>query len=180
MNDHHFEQELRALSPTPPSRSLEQRIAAELAPALSSYESPVKPGWLEWLISRLAWSALGAAVALAVSGFFSPADPTSLTRPVAAKTEAPESPPTVIHRTAEILNASDEGLTDDGEQGLARQVRLTSVERRTWVEASGVNQILIPQNYAPSHTRSTRRVIQPIAQREAKNALKRSRHAWSV
>ncbi len=142
MNDHNFEQELRVISPTSPSHGLEQRIAAELAPSLSGHRDPVKVGWMEWLISRLAWSALGAAVALAVSGFFSPAVPTTPALPTVAKTKAADAPPTIIQRTAEILNASDEGITEDGEQGLARQVRLTSVERRTWVEASGAEMIV--------------------------------------
>ena len=45
-------------------------------------------------------------------------------------------------RSAEILNANDEGLTVDRDQGVARLVRLSSIERRAWVDATGAEMIV--------------------------------------
>jgi hypothetical protein len=36
-----------------------------------------------------------------------------------------------------VVEANDEGIMDEGENGISRRVRVSSVERRSWTEANG-------------------------------------------
>lgn len=153
MNDTEFEKLLRAIKPAEPGAAFEKRIAFELSANEPGVQNPTAEGWLSWLISRLGWAALGAATALIISAALR--TETTAPQPLGT-TSTPTSIPTYIQRSAEILNADDEGITLDGEQGMARQVRLTSIERSAWVDATGAEMlvevpreelVLIPVSY---------------------------------
>jgi hypothetical protein len=48
--------------------------------------------------------------------------------------------------SGDLLEANDEGLVDGGAAGIARRVRYTSVERRSWTDANGaVTLVEIPR-----------------------------------
>lgn len=153
MNDTEFEKLLRAIKPAEPGAAFERQIAFELSASEPKVENPTTEGWLSWLVSRLGWAALGATTALTISAVLR--TETTAPQPLGTTSTSP-SMPTFIQRSAEILNANDEGITLDGEQGMARQVRFTSIERSAWVDATGAEMlvevpreelVLIPVSY---------------------------------
>ena len=139
MNDIEFEHQLRAIKPATPSAAFDKRIAAELALPAGGFVQRAESGWVSWFFPRLGWSALGAAVTLAISAFARTDAPVPA---IAISIQPAVAVPTFVQRSAEILNASDEGITRDGELGIARQVRLTSIERSAWVDATGAEMLV--------------------------------------
>ncbi|MEK0450456.1 MAG: hypothetical protein RL088_2724 [Verrucomicrobiota bacterium] len=137
MKDSELESQLLSLRPVEPSPTLEQRIARDLAghapaPATGSLRRE-GGGWARWIFSRLAWAASGAVAALVISH----ATSGGTTAPVRNGNSSNATGPLVVQETSEVLNMNNEGLTVDAEHGLARVVRLTSIERRSWVDATG-------------------------------------------
>jgi len=137
MKDSELETQLRSLRPVEPSPTLEQRIARDLAehaptPAADTLHRE-GDGWTRWIFSRLAWAASGAVAALVVSHALSG----GTTAPVRNGNSSNATGPLVVQESSEVLNMNTEGLTVDAEHGLARVVRLTSIERRSWVDATG-------------------------------------------
>ena len=135
MNNTDFENQLRALRPVAPSQALERRIAAELSTPSSGLVKMERESWFGWLFPRLGWATAGAVVALGITAI-TRTEPAAITVPIAS------APAVVEQRSAEILNANDEGLTVDRDQGVARLVRLSSIERRAWVDATGAEMIV--------------------------------------
>ena len=135
MNNTDFENQLRALRPVAPSDALERRIAAELSTPSSGLVKRGRESWFGWLFPRLGWATAGAVVALGITAI-TRTEPAAITAPPAS------APAVVEQRSAEILNANDEGLTVDRDQGVARLVRLSSIERRAWVDATGAEMIV--------------------------------------
>lgn len=166
MNESDFEQELRGLKPIRPSRELESKIARELAPvaATRSWSTSERRTLLERLLPALGWSVLGAAAAvvamlsmnLANGGLQAKLPTGNSTEPTTkVATPAPSNPivaqtgiPAVATNstvTGDVLEANDEGLFD-GAVGIARRVRYSSMERRSWQDASGaVTLVEVPR-----------------------------------
>lgn len=156
MNDSELETQLRSLRPVEPSPTLEQRIAGELAghapaPTAGTLHRE-QGGWARWMFSRLAWAASGAVAALVISH----PTPDRTNGSTNNSTAAVASGPLVVQESSEVLNMNNEGLTIDAEHGVARVVRLTSIERRSWIDATGAeittekpreDLVLVPVTY---------------------------------
>ena len=122
MNEPELENELRALKPAAPSRSLESRIAASLdEPAAAPRRARVAPWW-RWFGERLLWAGIGATCAwtLAVRGVEKPAQ-----KPAAD--EVADAQPVT---TEEPLAVRDEGVRFSDDGAPVRLVRYTMLERR--------------------------------------------------
>jgi len=163
MNEPDFEQELRGLKPIRPSRELESKIARELAPVATSrsWSTSERRTLLERLLPALGWSVLGAAAAvvamlsmnLAKGGLQAKLPIGNSTEPT-AKLATPTPTNSAVAQTGmpasstvtgDVLEANDEGLFD-GVIGVARRVRYSSVERRSWQDASGaVTMVEVPR-----------------------------------
>jgi negative regulator of sigma E activity len=137
MKDSELETQLRSLRPVEPSLTLEQRIATELAQPAPAPTAGVahtrETGWAGWLFPRLAWAASGAVAAIV----FTQAMPREDASPQSDGNGSASTAPLVVQETSEVLNMNNEGLTVDAEHGVARIVRLTSIQRRSWVDATG-------------------------------------------
>jgi hypothetical protein len=153
MNDSELERELRRLALRQPSSRLEDRIAHQLDPTDTGLRAALADS-LRALLRRIfppiAWASAGAAVTLAL---VAPAG--RMPEPVtaggapaavspAARTSTSFEP---VAATQVILGATDEGLdTDAGRTEPLRRLRVTSVERRTWTDASGAElQVEVPR-----------------------------------
>lgn len=127
-----LEAELERLSPAPPSRTLVQRIEADLAVAsVPARRTNVRMGWIFAL-------ALPAAAALAL--MLTPFSRERIREPAARATAesaaqaaaASEAPMKPVAAKKILVSADDEGLVtlDDGTQ--ARRERLQYVDTITW------------------------------------------------
>ena len=144
MNETDLEQILAGLAPMPPSARLESRVERDLmidsglrvidggAPAKITR----KTSWWQ----PVAWAALGAAAAIAVTGLGpSIGDPN---RPGIASTGA-SAQALPINSTREWLNADDQGVQFNSEKLPERHVRLVSMERHEWVDPRDGAQIAV-------------------------------------
>jgi hypothetical protein len=162
MNESEFEQELRSLRPIRPSRELESKIGRELAPAAATRTWSTSEGrrtLLERLLPAFGWGSLGAAVAVVVMlslnlangglPFPGPKNGASLTGadPSLAPAGNPASAPAATSAvTGDLLEANNEGLLDSSEAGVGRRVRYSSLERRSWKDATGaVTVVEVPR-----------------------------------
>jgi hypothetical protein len=147
MNEPDFERQLRALHPATPLRTLEDRIAQDLAPAPAAALMEVrKPSWLERLLRGLGWSALGASAAVVAMLTLNltrenPGMPTSdLPARLAAATEAD------VKLEQQLLEVADEGIIEVSSDGPVRQMRYHSLERRQWKDDDGaVTVVEVPR-----------------------------------
>lgn len=144
MKETELEQMLAGLAPMPASSRLENRVERDLmidsglrvidggAPARSTQ----KTRWWQ----PVAWAALGAAAAIAITGLGP--DIGDTTRPGIAGTDtSAQSLP--INSTREWLNADDQGVQFNSEKLPERHVRLVSLERHEWVDPRDGAQIAI-------------------------------------
>lgn len=153
MNESEFEQQLRGLRPSRPSRQLESRLAREIdsSPAPRAGTFPVEGNsWIERLLPGLGWAAVGAATAAAImlslnlvrDPVSKVSDSSPATIPETSSPDMPESEGV----SGDVIDATDEGLLDDGQRGIGRRVRYSSVERRSWTDASGaVTVVEVPR-----------------------------------
>jgi hypothetical protein len=154
MNESEFEQHLRGLRPSRPSRELESRIAREIVPSAAPRSGVVpaeERSWLERLLPGLGWAAVGAAAAVTIMLSLNLArDPSPKTDSPSNGTAGTNEPPPAEQESdsfsGDVLDASDEGLLDDGDRGIARRVRYSSLERRSWTDATGaVTVVEVPR-----------------------------------
>lgn len=144
MNETDLENMLAGLAPMPPSDRLESRVERDLmfgaglrvidggAPA----KTPSKIRWWQ----PVAWAALGAAAAIAVTSL----GPASLGTPkggIASTNAGANTLP--INSTREWLNADDQGVQFNSEKLPERHVRLVSMERHEWVDPRDGAQIAV-------------------------------------
>jgi hypothetical protein len=144
MNESEFEKQLRGLRPARPSGKLEAKIACEIVPAPRSGVVPAgKKSLLERLLPGLGWASVGAAAAVIAMLSFNLAQggPKPWAHGSGALPVIPEPAPFsgAPERSdpALVVEANDEGIMDEGENGISRRVRVSSVERRSWTEANG-------------------------------------------
>ncbi len=151
MNDPDFENQLRSIQPSRPTRSLEERIARDLAPApvVSAGVIP-KKSLLESLLPAFGWAGVGAATAVVVmlslnlTGAIGPQPPAPQINPAPAVTKAESAENATVR--SEVVDASEEGFVDNGAQGVSRVVRYNSIERHKWTDASGaITLVEIPR-----------------------------------
>jgi negative regulator of sigma E activity len=148
MNESDLENKLRSITPARPSRSLENRIARDLAPqpihASSGMIARAKPAWLARFLVPLGWAGAGAIAAVVIMQSLDQhsagnPDASPITPQVAAAAGAGD----VQH---EVLDVADEGILDDATSGPSRVLRYTSLERRQWSDASGaITLVEIPR-----------------------------------
>jgi hypothetical protein len=147
MNEPDFEEQLRALRPAAPHRSLEERIEKELSrPAIEpSGRLRREPrSWLERLLPAIGWCATGAAAAIVTMLLLHLFD-----RHIVEITDQPNPVPTPpgaegrpVATQGEVLAAAYEGIYESDEQGPTRVVRYESLERRQWTDDSGAITIV--------------------------------------
>ncbi|MEP6670457.1 MAG: hypothetical protein ABJF10_14955 [Chthoniobacter sp.] len=147
MNDTEFETHLRGLlRPVAPSAELHGRIHEELSTdvrqprAYSGRLTSPKRGFLQVLLRDFGWACAGAAAALAIFAMLpakqTPASPTEAT----TGSSSTESPATVAQTSTFEHDETTNQLvaTEDSEQlvetddGPAREVRYTYLERHAW------------------------------------------------
>jgi hypothetical protein len=159
MNDADFENNLRdLLQPARPSADLQQRIRQQLqrtdarpGTVASGRLSPApRPGLLFRLLRDFGWACAGAAVVLAVLAFW----PGRQTPPASVVTQPPQVEPlaaTLLPATATAANTAafeHDGTTNElvatqnsdelveTDDGPAREVRYSYVERHAWSNPS--------------------------------------------
>ncbi len=163
MNESEFEQELRALRPVRPSRELEGKIGRELAPSAAPHlwSAPEGRSWLERLLPAFGWGSLGAAAAVVVmlsmnlaKGGLPPASlapgsnagPVTQTVPGLAPVQPKVVPTADAAVSGDLLEATNEGLLEGSDVGVARRVRYSTMERRSWKDANGaVTVVEVPR-----------------------------------
>jgi hypothetical protein len=145
MNDAEIENRLRGLlRPPSPSAELRDRVREELQPEptkLRAYSgrlaSPVKRGILHDLLRDFGWACAGAAAALAVLAAM-PVKWTPQNKSTPSATT--ESPATVAdantfehdETTKELVATEDSEQLVETDDGPAREVRYTYLERHAW------------------------------------------------
>ncbi len=160
MNESELEQKLRALRPSRPSHELEVNIGRELAPSPAPRAGTLatdQKSWLERLLPALGWGGLGAACSVVVMLSLNLAKDAPAQKVVAVPGAAtPEAPSAVAPSVSsefegnsvsgDVVDASYEGVIDGGQDGLARRIRYSSIERRSWKETDGaVTVVEIPR-----------------------------------
>ncbi|MDZ4287115.1 MAG: hypothetical protein U0984_04110 [Prosthecobacter sp.] len=133
MNEHDLETLLKGIPPAPPSAMLCARVEHELE--LDSQwlgampRKRVAPRWF----APIAWSALGAAAAVAFMASMPDNTPASSAPTVAATTSMSSVMPVTTIR--EMVDAQDEGIQYNALSNLPEQhVKLVSVERHAWID----------------------------------------------
>jgi hypothetical protein len=127
MSESDFENQLRRLRPSSPSRSLEGRIAAALP------KPKARPfAWCAWLGERLLWTAGGAVAAWMISLLF-------VTPPASAP--VPASP--VPRVSEEPIAWSDDGVQLIDGKTPARMLRRLVMERHR--SADGSAEVRVPR-----------------------------------
>jgi hypothetical protein len=139
MNESEFEQQLRGIKPAGPRRIVEERIAAELAPAPASGTLPLPArSWLNRLLPGLGWSALGAAAGIiAILGFDLNRETAAAPKTLGTPGEITAAAQPDVELEQELLDVADAGIVDAEADGLARVVRYESLERRRWTDQDG-------------------------------------------
>jgi hypothetical protein len=146
MNDPEFETHLRGLlRPAAPSAELRQRIRQDLQasvtrPAAYAGRLPAPPrGLLHLLLRDFVWACTGAAAAVAVLAML-PSKPTPASSPSAPiETAAASSPADTYEHsetTNELLSTQDSDQLVETDDGPAREVRYTYLERHAWSNPS--------------------------------------------
>lgn len=145
MNEPDFEQRLRSIEPAKPRRSLEEKIARDLAPARVTAPLPeTRMSWLDRLFGALGWTAAGAAAGIVAMLLV------DIGRQRGAASEQPASVAVAeepdIELEHQLLEVADDGIVQDEEDGLARVVRYESLERRRWTDQTGaVTVVEVPR-----------------------------------
>lgn len=155
MNDSTFEENLRSLRPVVPAPTLEQRIGESLAARSplaeevrkhASASGVMRPTTSSGGLARwwrdLGWALAGATAALLAFAWFSRETPTSLPVQETAAgamelAQASGAPDTFEHSAAseELVATEDATEIVETDDGLARPVRYTYLERHTWANA---------------------------------------------
>jgi hypothetical protein len=145
MNDAEFENHLRGLlRPASPSTELRERICEELPPAparLRAYSgrlaSPAKRGFLQILLRDFGWACAGAAAALAVLAMV----PAKWMPKRNGAAGTPSEPAATVaeantfehdETTKELVATQDSEQLVETDDGPAREVRYTYLERHAW------------------------------------------------
>ena len=143
MNDAEFENHLRGLlRPASPSTGLRERIGGQLQAGAArphAYSgrlaSPTKRGFLHILLRDFGWACAGAAAALAVLALL----PARLTP--AGTPKAPGEPSAAVatantfehdETTNELVATQDSEQVVETDDGPAREVRYSYLERHAW------------------------------------------------
>lgn len=144
MNDTEFENHLRGLlRPAAPSSDLRERIREDLAanrpPAYSGALPRPKLSFLQVLLRDFGWACAGAAAALAVLALLpakqTPRTPVSVpgeTPAVATTTSAQANTFEHDETTNELVAAQDSEQLVETNDGPAREVHYTYLERHAW------------------------------------------------
>jgi hypothetical protein len=152
MNDAEFENHLRnALRPVAPSAELRERIREELPPPATAARAyagrlprPQAHGFWKVLLRDFGWACAGAAAALAVLALW-PSRQTPVSVPTLstgtgdlAVNTKPSTPATGANTfehdetTNELVSSPDIGALVETNDGPAREVRYTYLERQEW------------------------------------------------
>lgn len=148
MSDSELEQNLRnLLRPPAPSADLKLRIAQQLRPgseqqsipAAGRLTVPSRPSFLQRFLHDFGWACAGAVAALVVLAFWHglhiPA-PAASSASVATTSPAPASvPPAAFEHdetTNELVSTEDSDQIVETDDGPARAVRYSYVERHAW------------------------------------------------
>lgn len=146
MTETETERLLESLRPSRPSDVLVQRIGDDLESDAAwmresgTFKSPSKVRWF----TSVGWTAMGAAAAvLAMSLYarFAIQEPSSPAPEVAAS-EVKLVPVSTIR---EWVDAEDQGIQWNAEQAPERRVRLTTMERHSWIDPSDGAEIIVEQ-----------------------------------
>lgn len=143
MNDSEFETHLRGLlRPVAPSADLRTRIGEELSseasklPAYSGrIERSAKRGFLTVLIRDFGWACAGAAAALAILALLPAKQALSrATQPASTPVAATAAANTFEHNetTNELVSTQGSDQLVETDDGPAREVRYTYLERHEW------------------------------------------------
>jgi hypothetical protein len=144
MNDSEFEKHLRyLLRPVAPSEELHTRIGEELEESAAQPHAssgrltpPAKRSFLQVLLRDFGWACAGAAAAIAILATL----PTRQTRqtPAAKPSEQPSTTVAVANTfehdetTHELVSTQDSEQLVETDDGPAREVRYTYLERHAW------------------------------------------------
>jgi hypothetical protein len=138
MNDKTLEHRLQALRPTEPSADLWQRVDQDMALAemFRTTEPAAAPSLRTTWPAAVLWSSLGAAAAIAVLSLTPLAS--FLPQPQAKLAATAIGIGTIlpINTSREYLEVEDDGIVLTNPQDPQRQVRLHSLERRSWIDPS--------------------------------------------
>lgn len=146
MNESDLERMLAGLAPAPVSSRLESRVERDLMidSGLSVIDGgalvkPVRPKKIMWW-HPVAWAALGAAAAVAVTSLGPVQTGTNAGGLASAERQAAAIP---VSSTREWLDADDQGVHFNSQQLPERRLRLTSMERHEWVDPRDGAQITV-------------------------------------
>lgn len=145
MNETDLEKVLAGLAPAPVSSRLESRVERDLMIDSGlrvidggAVVKPTRPKTAWW--QPVAWAALGAAAAIAITGLGPDHDRTAQPA-LAGKTVGTATLP--ISSTREWLNADDQGVQFNSDKLPERHVKLVSLERHEWVDPRDGAQIAV-------------------------------------
>jgi hypothetical protein len=142
MNDTQLESQLRSMRPAAPSTDLMARVQRDMElNALLSTQAVKQRQTLVWA-SRMTWSALGAAAAVALM-FALPQRATTSTTPTLASIATTP----VINSSRELLNIDEGDIIIDSDGTPGQLVSVASIERHQWVDPrNGAEYIVeVPQ-----------------------------------
>lgn len=146
MTETETERLLESLRPSRPSDELAQRIGDDLESdaawmrASGKSKSPAKVRWS----TSIGWTAMGAAAAVLVMSMvakFSVKEPPN-SGPEVAKSGVELVPVSTIR---EWVDAEDQGIQWNAEEAPERRVRLTTIERHSWIDPSDGAEIIVEQ-----------------------------------
>lgn len=143
MNASETERTLQSLQPSLPSDRLESRIAADLD--LDRQWMRPKEGHrpARWL-SATGWASVGAAAAVVLMFLASDEGaPDSKTAVSGESKPAPRILPVATIR--EWVDAEDQGIQWNDQQGPERRVRLTTMERHAWIDPRDGAEMVVQQ-----------------------------------
>lgn len=133
---------LQSLAPAAPPESLEKRIEADLDLDRTWMKRPGSRRRVTWK-SAAGWAAMGAAAAVVVVSLL-PFDTAGEARVVKAEA-APGQAIVPVSTIREWVGAEDQGIQWNDEQAPERRVRLTTMERQTWIDPRDGAEIVVEQ-----------------------------------
>lgn len=145
MNETDLEKMLAGLAPMQPSARLESRVERDLMIDSGlrvidggAVMKPAKNKIVWW--QPVAWAALGAAAAIAVTSLSPTGVGTKSNGLASANANAAVLP---VNSTREWLNADDQGVQFNSQKLPERHVRFVSMERHEWVDPRDGAQIAV-------------------------------------